>query len=364
MMNMMLGGALSASRAAAAQPTFKSVAGAPSVLMLAPLTHISGYAQLLLMLHISGKITFLSRWQVKDALELIEREKVRSLAGATPAMLLELIRASRADVDLSSLSNFHINGVALHASLISELRRAFPTATLSTGYGLTETCGSVCTLSGAELLDRPLSAGKVLPSVDVKLVDEQGSAVGDGEVGEIYIRGAMVMQGYWASPEQTSVVLNDRWVKTGDLGRLDDQGYLYVVDRHNDVLVHRGQRISSTAIERAATSIPSVSEATVLGVVFTTNVEAIYIAVVPWDRDSPAGSSLCEEVATSIHQQLPGVEVPFKVVLRRSFPRTPSGKIDRAALKQQLHLAPLQHTDRSAGSEMSRPTDEVLIEVP
>jgi acyl-CoA synthetase (AMP-forming)/AMP-acid ligase II len=299
--------------------------------MLAPLSHIGGYAQLLLMLHIAGKIVMARPWNVSNALALIDREKVRSLAGATPAMLRELVRADRSGYDLSSLLSFNIHGVAVHDSLLADLTEAFPAATVGTGYGLTETCGSICVMAGAELLERPSSSGRVLPSVSVKLTDPAGAEVPMGQPGEITVRGAMVMQGYWGDAQQSAAALRDGWFRTGDLGRIDADGYLQVVDRFKDLIAIDDRQLSAAALERAAASFMGVEEAATLGVVSFDKQREVLIAVIVSENCSDM-SGLCRHIRDRVGE----LHRDPRIVPCSEFPRTTSGKIDRGGLKRQI----------------------------
>jgi acyl-CoA synthetase (AMP-forming)/AMP-acid ligase II len=329
-MNMMLGGAIASQRSTRRKTTSNGPARSTTActLLLAPFSHVSGYAQLLLMMYVSGRIVLLERWHMPYVLSLIERERVRSFCGATPANLRELTRADRSTYDISSVSAFQIHGAALHGNLIAELKLEFPDATISTGYGLTETSGSICVAAGADLLNRPESCGEVLPGVDIRLVDPCGSDVPPGARGEILLRGAMTMQGYCGLSADAPVVANG-WLRTGDVARLDSQGYLYVLARRDEMLTVAGTQITSLDVERAAASYEGVDEAAALGAVRSTDGEQLILAVT-----LKGHSSLnAEELHTHIHRCL-GTPIPLRVLVHDRFPRTASGKIDRQTLRQ------------------------------
>lgn len=332
LMNMMLGGALCSARAPRGKPQAPaSQPTRPCGLILAPLSHISGYAQMLLMMYIAGKIVLATRWQVSEVVDLVEKESVRSISGATPAMLRELVRAVRLAQSPGSLSSFFINGAALQGPLIRELMAAFPTATVSTGYGLTETCGSISVVAGADLLERPTTSGRVLPSVSIRLTNAAGDEVPIGEPGEISIRGAMVMQAYWGDISKTAEVLQDGWFRTGDLGRLDAAGHLEVIDRVQDIIASDGQQFSSTEIERALLSIERVDDAAVLGHVSIAGRDELLVAVVTdlLEADLP-------ETHAKLRRRIPGLPAAVRLSACSAFPLTASGKVDRPALKRNL----------------------------
>lgn len=333
LMNMMLGGALISARSAAPRFVAKSsTSSTPCALMLSPLSHISGYAQLLLMLYVAGKIVLMPRWNVDSAMSLIEREKARSLVGATPLMIKELVRTQHSDRDLSSLTGFYLHGAALHSSLIDEIDTAFPQTIISTGYGMTETCGSVSVIAGTELHARPDSCGLVLPSVEIKLMDEEDLEAPTGGTGEIFVRGAMTMQGYSGATADLSAVINDGWFKTGDLGRFDTDGYLHIVDRLKDVMAWGNKNISAALVERAATSFPNIEEAAALGSCSIAATNEILVAVLAKTEDSLIANALRAHLCACLDEP----EMKLRIVPCATFPRTASGKINRNELRQQV----------------------------
>jgi long-chain acyl-CoA synthetase len=233
---------------------------------------------------------------------------------------------------LRSLSAFHIHGAALDSRLARALTTAFPQATVGTGYGLTETCGSICVAAGADLLQQPACSGRVLPSAAVKVIDANGFSVPAGGRGELLVRGAMTMQGYLAPPEHPAFRLVDGWLKTGELARLGHDGSLWIVDRLSNVILCGGSQIVPAEIERAVLTGPGVKEAAVLGCVSTAGADALLLAVLV-----NAGNHLdvqLLEAQLPVYTGVPGLHL--KIVLCDTFPRTASGKVNRRELR---HLA-------------------------
>jgi long-chain acyl-CoA synthetase len=185
---------------------------------------------------------------------------VHSLAGATPAQIRELMRHMPEEGSLTSIG---IHGTALHPVLLEEIVNHWPRVTVNSGYGTTETNGSVASISGETLRRYPHCAGRVLPTIEVRIVGLDGFDVEPGEIGEVWLRGASLMHGYCT--EGGSVEgLADCWFKTGDLGWLSPHRFLSIVDRVNHVIETGNRRISALELERAVTCDAGVAEAAVL----------------------------------------------------------------------------------------------------
>jgi long-chain acyl-CoA synthetase len=336
LMNMLLGGALIASASnargprQAAQP--KSTATASS-LLISPFSHIGGYAQLLLMPFIGGKIVLLPAWDLQLACTLIEREKIRSLSGATPAMIRALLNASRSGCDVSSLATFNVHGAALQANLVEEINATLAHATVWTGYGMTETNGSVCVASGSDLLERPTTCGRRIPSVDLKIASADGAALGTASIGEIWVRGAMLMREYCAAPDATAQVLRDGWFRTADLGRIDSGGFLHIIDRMKDVIATDAGEVSYAQVERALASHSEVEEAAVAGFDDQDAVPRLTVAVVV----RAPGTVTAHELREYVGARLPPLRrLHVQAVICGALPRNAAGKINRQELRRRL----------------------------
>lgn len=324
MMNMMLAGAVAAihtqRRTLAADIALR--AAQPACFVAAPFSHAGGYFNLLLMAHLGGKVVTQSSWNPATALELVCQQRARSLTGATPAMIRELLSIDRCQYDLRAFGSIGIHGSAAHPGLIDEIHAALPDITIGTGYGLTETNGSVCTVSGPQLLERPTTSGQPLRSVDLRV----------DEAGEIWIRGAMLMRGYCAAPEATAEALRDGWLRTGDLGTLDTDGYLHVIDRRSNSIVCSGRSLSAAEIENVLMKHPAVGEAAAIGVERTPVDQRLVLCVVP-----KAGQKL-DETDLEHHATRAIRDTEAQIVILESLPRTPSGKIDRSELRRRASV--------------------------
>jgi long-chain acyl-CoA synthetase len=303
-----------------------------STLVLAPLAHIGGYAQILLAFYTAGKLVLLPKWDAREAYQLIAEERVRSIAGASPNMLLELARMDCDERDRSSLASIFINGLALTDPLIESVIAAFPSVNIGTGYGMTETCGSICSISHHMLANRPGASGVVLPSVDVRIVDPSGADVPAGEDGEILIRGAMVMHGYCGPTSGTTQPLHNGWLKTSDCGHVDADGYLYLTHRLKDIIRSGDRAIVSSELERMIGKWPAVGEVAACGIPDKLLGERVSIGVVL----RPGELLDVDDIRNKV-RMLPicrGLEPTVSIL--GELPRTPTGKINASALRQIL----------------------------
>jgi long-chain acyl-CoA synthetase len=304
----------------------------PSALLSVPLFHSSGcYAVFLSNFMRGGKIVILPKWNAEQAVDLIEREQVAAFSGS-PTMLWDLLRSDRAGRDLGALISVGIGGQALQPQLMREIIAAFPRAILGAGYGMTEVNGSVCMVAGRELLERPTTSGRIIPSAEVKIVDDDGAEVPTGGIGEIWVRGAMLMHGYCNRPEATAEVLRDGWLRTGDLARLDADGYLHVVDRKKDIVISGGENISLTEVEGAVIEHSAVAEAAAFGIADDRLGERLVMAVVV-----KAGHDLdAETLKQHVAQQLAIYKVPREVFFCGPLQRNALGKVNRNELRRQF----------------------------
>ncbi len=336
LMNMMLGGYMMSYRVPkkvpGAQTTIQNMQ--PCSLLLSPLSHIGGFSSIMLMCYLGGKIVLMNGWDTARAASLIEKENVRSINGASVDMIRELLRSECATDKLKTLTNLNIHGTVLSRSFLKETTDRFPSISIGTGYGMTETCGSISNVSSVELIDKPNWAGPILPSVDIKIVDEAGEQQPIGELGEIYIKGAMVMQGYISDSDTSNAVLKDGWLKTGDLGYLDTEGNLFVTDRINDIIICNNQHISAGELERIAGDHPMVDEAVVFGVPDSERCDTIVMAVLAKNNQQIDEIGLRQELYTMVQNIISNI----KIVMVNTLPRTASGKVNRNELRKKMAL--------------------------
>lgn len=303
-----------------------------AALLCMPLFHSAGcYAVFLSNLMRGGKIVILPKWNAERAVELIERERIVAISGS-PAMLWDLLRLDRSGRDLSSLRSIGVGGQALQPQLLRELVAAFPQAMLGGGYGMTESNGSVCMIAGADLLAHPSASGQVIPSADLQIVDDAGAPVPAGAIGEIWLRGAMLMREYCGNPAATAAALADGWLRTGDIGRLDDAGYLHVVDRKKDIVISGGENISCVEVEGVVMEYPGVLDAAAFAVIDERLGERLAVAVVT----QPGASVDSEALKNYVAGRLAIYKVPRAVMYARELPRNALGKVSRQLLQQRF----------------------------
>lgn len=250
------------------QATSPNVVAGGHALVVAPMFHLAGLGAWNSQLVAGGSFTFLDGFDPAAALDAIERDQVTSIL-VVPTMIQMLVdEHRRRPRDLSSVRRVQYGGSPISQSLLARAREAFTQAGFAQGYGMTEAAPGISTL-GPEDHERGLkltSAGRPARHVEVKIVDPVGEEVPRGEVGEIAVRGANVMLGYWQRPADTAAALRDGWLHTGDAGRMDDEGYIYVVDRIKDMIITGGENVYSAEVEHALLQHPAVHQVAVIAV--------------------------------------------------------------------------------------------------
>jgi len=299
-------------------------------LLVYPLFHVSGLLSAFLSPFLSGsKVVVMRRWDAQEAVRLIAREGV-SMFSAVPAMLWDLLHRARVgDLDIASLRNIGCGGQALPVNLVAEVHALCPQAQIGTGYGMTECAGAIAQSVGPDFMRRPAAAGRVLPLVDVRIEDAAGTVLPVGEVGEIVVRGAQVMLGYWNRPEDTAAVLGaDGWLRTGDVGRVDEEGYVFIVDRKKDMVISGGENIYCAEVERALGELPQVRECAAIGMPDERLGECLVAAVV---ADGLTEAEVIEWVA----ERLARYKAPTRVAFSNEpLPRNALDKVDKVALRK------------------------------
>lgn len=270
----------------------------------------------------------------QKALEIMNRERVTAFPGVPTMYALLLGLKDLARYDLRSLRYFTNAAAALPVHHIHQLRVAFPQARFISMYGQTE-CKRTCYLPPEELDRRPGSVGIAIPGTEIYIVDEDGNRVPPGTVGELVVRGAHLMRGYWQKPEETlkrlrpGSVPGEMVMYTGDLFRMDDEGFLYFVSREDDIIKSRGEKVSPNEIEHALFGLEGVLEAAVVGVPDEILGEAIKVCVVPRE-----GASLTErDVRAYCARHLEDFMVPKYVEFLPEIPKSGNGKIVRKDLR-------------------------------
>jgi long-chain acyl-CoA synthetase len=308
-------------------------AGPPTSLLTSPLFHVAGIHSVVCTAITAGaKLVFASgRFDPDRVMALIEREKV-SVWGAVPTMVHRVVYSPHVGrYDLSSLRSISFGGAPPAPEMIAKAREVLPVKpTMANAYGLTETHGVATTNAGKDLLGRMTSAGRPLPVLDLRVVDEAGREVADGKLGQITIYGPTVTPGYWNRPEATAETIREGWLQTGDLGYRDTQGFYFIVDRAKDMILRGGENVYCVEIENCLAEHPEIDEAAIIGVPDAELGERVKAIVRP-----VAGSRLdAEAVRQHVAARMASFKVPELVeFVDQPLPRNPAGKLLKNLLR-------------------------------
>ncbi len=303
----------------------------PATLMAVPLFHATGsHAVFLSSYRAQRRMICMYKWNVAEAASLIETEQITSVV-APSAMTGDLVEhAAREGKDLSSLASVGGGGAARAPEQVRRIEETFAKALPNTGWGMTETNAIGTGIGGQDYLEHPASSGRASAVVDIRVVDDAGQPLPAGERGELQIKGTSVIRGYWERPEANAETFDGRWLKTGDVAYIDDEGYLYIVDRIKDLVIRGGENIGCGAVEAALLEHPSVVEACVYAV--------------PDERlGEEVGTTLyCSEEVTEdalrtfLEPLLARFEIPrYFHFANEPLPRTASGKILKRSLREE-----------------------------
>ncbi|MDC1230301.1 acyl--CoA ligase [bacterium] len=213
-----------------------------------------------------GKLVLMYRWDAGEALKLIEAERVTLLSGV-PVMSRELINHPDFEkYDTSSLRSVSGGGAQVQPDLVERIDKAVKTARPSTGFGMTETCGGITSIVGDFFVDKPESCGPAMPAFEVKVVDPAGKTLPQGESGELWVRGAAVIKGYINQEAATAEAITDGWLHTGDVARIDEHGFIFLVDRVKDMVLRGGENVYCSEVEAVLHRLDEIAECSVFGV--------------------------------------------------------------------------------------------------
>jgi long-chain acyl-CoA synthetase len=273
------------------------------------------------------------KWDVIRAFELIEREKIQS-AGGVPTIAWQLIEhPARANYDLSSLEAVAYGGAPSSPELVRRLRETFPKSQSGQGWGMTETSATVTSNSGEDYANRPDSCGPAAAVAELQIRDPADgvTVLPAGQVGELWSKGPMNVKGYWNKPEASAQTFVDGWVRTGDLAKLDDEGFCYIIDRAKDMLIRGGENIYCVEVENALYDHPAVMDAAVVGIPHRTLGEEPGAVVTL----KPGAHATEEELRAHVAERLAAFKVPVAVKFwHEVLPRNPNGKILKNELKK------------------------------
>jgi long-chain acyl-CoA synthetase len=337
--NMMFAGqatALATQRATGVAPDPNAPVPIPVALLTTPLFHVTAnncgaYA----VTAGGGKLVLMYRWDAGEALKLIEREKVSAMSGV-PTMAREVItHPDFGKYDLSSLMSLGGGGAQLPPDLVAKIDGAVATARPNTGYGMTETCGIITAISADFFVDKPESCGPAMPSFETKCVDDDGHTVPPGQVGELWVRGAPVIKGYINRPEATAESITDGWLHTGDVARVDEDGFIFIVDRKKDMVLRGGENVYCAEVEACVYRHPAVAEVCVFGVPDQRLGEEVGAAVVLRPGQDLSAEALRAHCAGIMAKHKAPRYVWF---MDEAIPRNANGKFLKRQLRETLKV--------------------------
>ncbi|HYI38715.1 MAG TPA: AMP-binding protein [Allosphingosinicella sp.] len=302
-----------------------------TILMVIPLFHCTALSAVLMGTLVAGHtLVFMRKWDPLQAMAIIEREKVQ-LAGGVPTIAWQLLEhPERSRFDLSSLETISYGGAPAAPELVRKIWEEFG-ALPGNGWGMTETTATVTSHVGEDYLNRPDSAGPPVPIADLKIMSPDGAReLPTGEVGELWARGPQIVKGYWNRPEATAETFFQGWVRTGDLARLDEEGFVYIVDRAKDMVIRGGENIYSIEVENVLFDHPAVTDAALIGLPHRTLGEEPAAVV----HLAPGAKATEEELKTWVRERLAVFKTPVRIAfLPQPLPRNANGKILKGELK-------------------------------
>lgn len=304
-------------------------------LLSIPLFHVTGCAGVLIpSLLGGGRLVMMRRWDVQRAYQLIEREKV-TVAGGVPTIAWQLIEhPDREHHDLSSLQTIAYGGAASAPELAARIRALFPASQPSSAWGMTETSAVLTHQAAEDYERRPDSCGPAVAVCDLRVCDPEGAPLPPGSVGELWARGPNVVIGYWNNPEATAETFVDGWVRTGDIGRLDEEGFCYILDRAKDMIIRGGENIYCQEVENALYAHPAVMDAAVVGRPHRTLGEEP-VAMVTVTKDAVVTEA---ELQAFVRARLAAFKTPVHIAVSAELlPRNENGKILKNRVKALLN---------------------------
>ena len=319
-------------------------------LVTTPLAHRTGFARLANWMTLGGTLVVMKKFDPRQTVETIAREKITVL-GMVPTVCRMMLPEIKADpAKCSSLRRIVVTGEAFPVELKRQFLALLPNVRLVSFFAMTEV-GGVTSLSHEEQFDHAASIGRPTPGVEVRIVDDAGNAVKTGEAGELLVRVGepgrySVMRGYYNRPDETAKAIEDGWIKTGDVAKADEDGYLYIVDRKKDMVLSGGFNIYTKEVEQALLQNPDIADAAVVGVPDEIFGEAVAAFIERAQGSAPTPAS----VAQHVRGLVAGYKKPKYIFIVDELPRNSLGKVLKRELRDratELVNSP-QYTERSA----------------
>ena len=306
----------------------------PVFILIVPLFHVTGCVPVLLScIVLKSKLVMMYRWNAEKALELIERERVTNFIGV-PTQSWDLVNSPRfGEFDTSSLRGVGGGGAPAPPALVERVAGSVKSGGPTLGYGMTETNAYGPNNTGADYLTHPTSTGRVMPIMRIEVRDPDGRQVPTGQRGEIWFNGPMLIRGYWNKPEATAETIVDGWLRSGDIGRVDDEGYFYIEDRLKDMILRGGENVYCAEVESAIYEHPAIHEAAVFGVPDERLGEEVAVAIHLVD-----GATLTrEELCAFLSKKIAAFMIPSRVLIMSDpLPRNPAGKFLKRELRNHV----------------------------
>ena len=311
-------------------------------LLSVPLFHATGcHALLVTNTAAGGKLVMMHHFDPERALELIERERI-TIFGGVPAMVMQVIDSPNfAKRDTSSVRSISYGGAPCPPDLVRRIKEHFPSGAPGNGYGLTETSAMTTMNSGDDYVRKPDSVGPPAPVCDVAVVAEEyegeeppaDQAPDPDRTGELWIRGPNVVRGYWNRPKDTAMTFTRGWLHTGDVARIDEEGFVHIVDRAKDIIIRGGENVYCVEVEAALYEHPAVADCAVIGVPHPVLGEEVGAVIVL----RPGADVGADELARFVAERLAAFNVPSRFWFRAEpLPRNPAGKVLKRELRTEL----------------------------
>ncbi|MCG5218843.1 class I adenylate-forming enzyme family protein [Streptosporangium sp. KLBMP 9127] len=307
-------------------------------LLTVPLFHVTGcFAAMITSMFSGSTLALMYKWDAGRALQLIEREKITGIAGVPTNAWQLMSHPDFGKYDISSLGSLGYGGAPAPPKLLERIGEQLPGRAPSNGYGMTETTALIINNSGKGYQAKPDSIGRPAATIDVRISSPMGDELPAGEVGELCVRGAAVIAGYWNRPDATAETFVDGWLHTGDLARVDDEGFVFIVDRAKDMVIRGGENVYCAEVEAALFEHPAVDDAAVIGIPHDELGEEVGAVI----RLAPGATVTAEDLSGFLHGRIASFKIPVRFWFRDTdLPRNPGGKILKTHLRREVLALP------------------------